>query len=251
MTELWKSEMPRFADLSSISPPTELEKNKKSFFDEFGWMLSGPGGLKKGLYPRIEKYLQRISKSQWCIFREKLAPTTVYRHKDLRWRQFRDILFEVYAHEWLLCKNVQNIKFIPRANKGRTPDLEGTIDGRRVLVEVKNINVSDADSASRNKDKSYTVKDLTPTKLCEKIKKVYSNGIEQLKAGKASEGDLMYFFLVYEFDSDSEPEFTLDNDFKTFLEDIVKKDYPIVYQRFNSIPSRAVLVLKSCLDPSI
>ena len=166
------------------------------------------------------------------IFRGKLAPKTVYQHTDGRWRQFHDILFEVYAYEWLRSKkNAQNIKFVPEAQKRRTPDLEGTINGCRVLVEVKNINESDAGNKIWGRDESITVMDLVPTKLCDKIEKVYLNGIKQLEAGRVSEDDLMFFYLVYEFDLDFEPAKGPENDFRSILNQIEKEDYPIIYHR--------------------
>ena len=64
MTEFWMSEMPRFADLASISPPTDLEKNKISFFDDFGSRLAQGGKS----YQAIEEQLQNICNSQWKFF---------------------------------------------------------------------------------------------------------------------------------------------------------------------------------------
>ena len=234
MTEFWKSKLPRFAELASISPQTNLEKEKESFFDEFGWRLGldFPDGVTWKFYLRIEKRLQRICPSQWVIFREKLAPYTVKRHPVRYWSQFHDILFEVNAHEWLLReKKAQNIEFVPEAQNRKTPDLKGTIDGRRVLVEVKNINESDDGIALWGSDRTITVNHLMDPELCRKIKAAYYRSVDQLDAERSSEDALMYFFLVYNFDLDFEPEEGPENDFKRFLDEIEKEDYPIIYHK--------------------
>ncbi len=235
LTESWESKLPRFADLASNSPPTDLEKEKESFFDKFGQRLGSdyPDGVTWKFYLRIEKRLQRISESQWIFFREKLAPYTVKRHHSRHWSQFHDTLYEVHAHEWLLCeKNAQNIEFVPETQNRKTPDLKATIDGRRILVEVKNINESEDGLTLWGSNALITVKHLMAPELCKKINDVYLKSIEQLEAERSSEGALMYFFLVYNFDLDFEPDEGPGNDFKRFLDEIEKEDYPIVYHRY-------------------
>ncbi|MGH8471472.1 MAG: hypothetical protein ACREVJ_03220, partial [Gammaproteobacteria bacterium] len=67
------------------------------------------------------------------------------------WQQLIEILNQAYAHNFLVGAGCSGVRFIPRASqKGRqTPDLEGEVNGRKVLCEVKTINVSDAEVSRR------------------------------------------------------------------------------------------------------
>jgi hypothetical protein len=63
-----------------------------------------------------------------------------------------DILGQADAYKYLRDIGCSEIRFIPRSDKEgrRTPDLEGLFETRRLLCEVKTINISDAEIRARS-----------------------------------------------------------------------------------------------------
>jgi hypothetical protein len=59
-----------------------------------------------------------------------------------------DILNQAHAYNYLIRIGCTGVVFVPRT-KTKTPDLEGWIDGAKILCEVKTLNISDDEAQGR------------------------------------------------------------------------------------------------------
>jgi hypothetical protein len=143
---MFRSELPRIYELRDLLPAPIPAGAYFQNFDET--LASLPQKLKQ--FRDIEADLQTLDDAAWSYLKGELAPLLVARHDTRGWQQLFDKLNQAKAYACLARSGCTDIRFIPesKVEGQRTPDLEAREDGRKVLCEVKTLNVSD-DEANR------------------------------------------------------------------------------------------------------
>ena len=102
--------------------------------------------------------LQGLDPAAWDSIKRKAC-----QYQDLdQWgrgrQQLFDALGEAFAYNYLSkTLRCSELRFIP-TTKQRTPDIEGVLGGKRILCEVKTINISDVEIQARSQ--SLQVRDV-------------------------------------------------------------------------------------------
>lgn len=108
-------------------------------------------------YPQKRKFLrdaeaelQGLDVTAWAALKAKLTPLPM-KHKKRVLQPLYDTLNEAKGYNYLARIGCANVHFIPEsAIKGqKTPDLGADAQGRKVLCDVKTINISDKEIGRR------------------------------------------------------------------------------------------------------
>jgi hypothetical protein len=103
--------------------------------------------LKKQVWLAREAELDKLDEDAWdCLKKE--ARFWARPHPKRGWEQLVSVLNQARAYLYLQSIGCSTVRFIPRSEK-KTPDLEGDLNGRTVLCEVKTINISDTEANAR------------------------------------------------------------------------------------------------------
>jgi hypothetical protein len=92
-------------------------------------------------YMKFERPLEALDDAAWRDLLSRAAPFTMQLDAKRGWQSLFDTLNESKGYAYLKTLGCSDIAFIKRDSK-KTPDLRAVLDGRRVLCEVKTINVS-------------------------------------------------------------------------------------------------------------
>jgi hypothetical protein len=144
---MFRNEMPRVYELIDLihDPSTcgaYFQNFDKSNRDE---------PLKKQVWLAREREFQRLDLDSWQFLKSEALPYLTTRDDARGWQQLISILNQARAHNYLIDAGCLQVGFIPRARNDRqkTPDLKGMLDGRKVLCEVKTVNISDEETIRR------------------------------------------------------------------------------------------------------
>jgi hypothetical protein len=115
-----------------------------------GKFACNPTGTRMSFGP-LEKALQGLDGDAWKNLAEKARPWTTKKEPLRQWSQLFNHLYEAFGYEWLAKNGYTSIRFIDRRVKEakQTPELLGKSATSTALLEVKTINNSDEDIASR------------------------------------------------------------------------------------------------------
>ena len=91
-----------------------------------------------------------LDAESWRDLKARLLPLLTVRDEKRGWRDLFDTLNETKGYAYLKSLGCADVTFIKRQNK-KTPDLGATLDGGRVLCEVKTINISQAEADRRDR----------------------------------------------------------------------------------------------------
>ena len=159
----------------------------------------------KRLWLRIENALQGLDSCSKKVLKKKVFPYLTKRHTGRRWHQLFDVLNEARAYNYLISLGCLDVHFIPTSknNGEETPDLEGVLCSRKVLCEVKTINISDKEAEVRASDKPIV--QTTPDQLEKaffdtKLKSCLTKAEKQLKAYDSANSArlLVYLFIMFD-----------------------------------------------------
>lgn len=195
---MFRAKLPRIyelRDLLSDPPPTG------AYFRDLDRTLSEwPQKLKQ--YRDIEADLQSLDDAAWSYLKGELAPLLTTKHETRGWQQLFDKLNQAKAYGYLAREGCRDIRFIPESKVigQRTPDLEAVTCGRKVLCEVKTINVSD-DEANRfhNNDVRDTVYEL-PDGFFLKLSCTLDSAVAQMRAYCPESGTRRIAYIIVNFD---------------------------------------------------
>jgi hypothetical protein len=148
--------------------------------------------------------LQGLDVCAWNCLKEELKPLLMSKHPTRGWQTLFDKLNHAKAYNYLKSIRCANIGFVPVSREAgkKTPDLESTLENRKVLCEVKTINVS-ADEA---KDRSSVgpICGSTSSQLSEgffnKLKADLARANGQMDAYCEDGGARKIAFIVINFD---------------------------------------------------
>lgn len=147
-------------------------------------------------YVQYEKTLSKMPDSEKDYIFQKLS-SYVKKHQILGWHQFYDVLVEVEAYQHLQDNGASNVSFI---KEKKCPDLEATIGGNTILLEVKNIHNSLDESSylieSAIKPKARTVGTEIPDGLKNKIDSDIAKAMSQLDSYKSKENPQKCIYMV-------------------------------------------------------
>jgi hypothetical protein len=135
-------ELPRLYELSDLIADAG---DPDVYFHNFDELLRDTPSIKQS-YLALERSLQGLDIDAWDFLKNEAYPYLTKRCKVGRgWQQLLTILNQARAHNYLRAIGCSSVAFIPRAAcKGiETPDLQGELDDKKVLCEVKTINISD------------------------------------------------------------------------------------------------------------
>ncbi len=136
----------------------------------------------------IESDLQGLDAQAWSVFKGKTARLLTI--KD-RWgwnTELFDCFDEAKGYGVLKAEGYTNIQFIPERQDARTPDLRGTRQDGKALLEVKTIHESDDENDHAMRRGKYQGKDLEARKvdhilndaMQQKLQKTVKSAAEQL-----------------------------------------------------------------------
>jgi len=157
-------------------------------------------------FKKIEAVFSVLDADAWETLRQQasdllIKPST---SKGRGWQRLFDVLSEARGYAYLRGLGCSDIRFLGRTDRP-TPDIEGTLDGHRVLCEVKTVNISDDEAARRQRIYSGTpVASNVPTELggpyLSKLSKTLDNAVRQLDAADPEREARRIVFSVLNFD---------------------------------------------------
>jgi len=155
-------------------------------------------------YLNVERALEALDEDSWRDMLERAAPLTIQRHPTRGWQSLFDTLNEAKAFAYLQSLGCSEIGFI-RRGKEKTPDVRAILNGRRVLCEVKTINISadEADCRQRIHQGEVIGRSVPTTvtpKMLGKVTDTVTRAIEQLDREDPMRAARRIVFIVLHFD---------------------------------------------------
>jgi hypothetical protein len=143
---MFRAQLPRLYDLRDLTADTA---SRDAYFHDFEALLRDE--LARAAFVRWEQKLQCLDGDAWKALKDEASQYLTRRDACRGYYQLFDVLGQADGYEHLRNIGCSKVWFIPRSDKqGRkTPDLEGSLDSQRVLCEVKNINISEAETRAR------------------------------------------------------------------------------------------------------
>lgn len=155
-------------------------------------------------YMKVEGPLEALDDNAWQDMLERAAPLTMERHATRGWQSLFDTLNEAKAYAYLQRLGCSDIAFIKRANE-KTPDLRAVLEGRRVLCEVKTVNVSQDETDRRDRIHRgelfvTSVEASITSGMLNKVTSTLVRAIEQLDHADPNRTARRFVFTVLHFD---------------------------------------------------
>jgi len=141
---MFRQEMPRVCELRDLITDTS---KPCAYFQDFDDSIRDEPS-KKQVWLAREREFQRLDPESWQFLKSEARPYLMTRDARRGWQQLISILNHARAHHYLSDEGCLGIRFIARSeiNGEETPDLEGVLNGMKVLCEVKTVNISDAEA---------------------------------------------------------------------------------------------------------
>lgn len=142
---MFRQEMPRIYELWDLIPdPTHPD----AYFQNFEKNCSDSPHHVKQFYLSLEREFGELNRAGWEYLKKEAAPHLIRRDRERHWEPLFDILSQAPAYNYLARCGCADIHFIPRS-KRKTPDISALLEGRKVLCEVKCMNISDDEIRAR------------------------------------------------------------------------------------------------------
>lgn len=137
--------MPRVFELRDL---IDEPQSPDAYFQDFELTLCD--GLAREIWLAREREFQLLDATSWETLKEEAQPYLTRHDPSGRgWSQLINILNQARAHNHLVARGCSDVAFVPRGKKP-TPDLEGRLNDRKVLCEVKTLNISAEEAERRN-----------------------------------------------------------------------------------------------------
>lgn len=155
-------------------------------------------------YMKFERPLEALDDAAWRDLLSRAAPLTMQRDAKRGWQSLFDTLNESKGYAYLKTLGCSDIAFIKRDSK-KSPDLRAVLDGRRMLCEVKTINVSqdEADRRDRIHRGEMFATEVTTTVtsgLLDKVISTLAHAVKQLDHEDPERTARRIVFTVLHFD---------------------------------------------------
>ena len=185
----------------TLSDPAHLD----AYFKNFEASLQ-ENSQKLEAFRKIEAVLSVLDADAWETLRQHASGLLIKpsASKGRGWQRLFDVLSEARGYAYLRGIGCSDIRFLGRADRP-TPDIEARQEGRRVLCEVKTVNISDDEAGRRQRVYSGTpVVSKVPTELggayLAKLSKTLDNAVRQLDAEDHGREARRIVFCVLNFD---------------------------------------------------
>jgi len=155
--------------------------------------------LKKQVWLAREAELDKLDENAWDCLKKEARPYLTSRDPKRGWEQLISILNQARAYLYLQSIGCSTVHFIPRSKK-ETPDLEGDLNGSKVLCEVKTIQISDEEVSVRSGEKAGETKNEVTPEFCRKLLAVLSKAREQMLAYDGGTNARRVVYVVINFD---------------------------------------------------
>jgi|ERR1035441_5310122 hypothetical protein len=192
---MFRSHLPRLYELRDLIPDPD---SPDAYFQDFEAVLQDH--LAKAVFAGWERKVQDLDEDAWKTLKGEASQYLRCRDPRRGWYQLFDILGQADAYKHLIDIGCSRVRFIPRSDKEgrRTPDLEGWIDSRRVLCEVKTINLSDAEIRERGEFTARGVKSQLDCGFFRKLQSDIKEATDQLHADDATgEARHLVYIRIY------------------------------------------------------
>lgn len=162
----------RFPRVFELKDRAQNPDHEHAYFRGFEASLDSMAG-KQDTFIRLESQLAHLDETSWRDLRGRVARHlgTTPRDTARGWQQLFDSLNAARAYGYLLRIGCSDIHFVPDGQT-KSPDLEGQVDGRPLLCEVKTLDLSD-EKAARNLSREFLDQKLAPA--IEQAVKLLSN----------------------------------------------------------------------------
>lgn len=165
---MFRKEMPRVYELRDLIDDPSASC---AYFQDFDDSIRDDPS-KKNFWLAREREFQRLDPDSWQLLKSEAAPHLTTRCLNGRgWQQLISILNQARAHNYLIDNGCMRVRFIPRSKTQgqKTPDLEGELNGKKVLCEVKTINISEDEVTRRQTGEVMTITNLLETGFFNKL----------------------------------------------------------------------------------
>jgi Fic family protein len=201
-TSVLRQELARVFELKdTLSDPA----NSNAYFQKFEENLR-KNSQTLAAFRKIEDVLSALDADAWNTLRHTASAhlTRPSTNKGRGWQSLFDIVSEARGYAYLRSIGCSDIRFVARADRP-TPDIEAVHEGRRVLGEVKTINISEDEAGRRRRVYSGTpVASKTATELgaqyLSKLSRTLANAVRQLDAIDPERTARRIVFCVLNFD---------------------------------------------------
>jgi len=196
---MFRARFPRIYELRDL---TADPASPDAYFQNFDNNVEDSPHVRQ-IYDGWERVLQGLDNDAWEFLKTEAAPYLIRKDQSGRgWQQLFDILNQAHAYNYLKTVGCSDVRFIPRAKQPstRTPDLEGILDSRTVLCEVKTINISEEEVRAR---KEFTVVKITnrlDDGFLRKLRSDITEAEKQLHAHTAMGEARYYVYIIPCFD---------------------------------------------------
>lgn len=197
--------MPRVFELRDL---IEQPLAPSAYFQDFETVLGDR--LARAIWLAREREFQRLDAVSWEALKSEARPyLTLHDPNGRGWQQLIDVLNQARAHNYLVELGCSDVQFVPRNNKRETPDLEGTLNTRRVLCEVKTVNISDDEANRRNTGRADYISNSLNEQFLKKLKCTLGKAKSQMEVYDVGGNARRIAFLIINFD-DSFAEYKAD-----------------------------------------
>ena len=196
---MFRQEMPRVYELRDLID--DLSESG-AYFQDFDSSISDDPSKQKTWLAR-ERVFQRLDPESWQFLKSEAKPYLTKRSASGRGhQQLIAILNQAWAHNYLIDEGCLQVRFIPRARKGgrETPDLEGELQGRKVLCEVKTVSISDDEVARQQTGGAGSTAVSLEVGFFNKLNSDLLKAKKQIKSYDNSAGARHIVFMVVDFD---------------------------------------------------
>ena len=170
-------QLPRICELRDLIPNPAAPG---SYFQNFGSALRNSSARRK--YNALERELKGLDPDAWAVLKTEALPYLTRKDSNGRgWQQLFDILNQARAYNYLTGIGCSNVRFVPRSNS-ETPDLEGMLNGQRVLCEVKTINPSTEEVRARQSPAARKIKNYLEDGFFRKFQSDINKAKKQMSA---------------------------------------------------------------------
>ena len=152
-----------------------------------------------------DREFQRLDATSWQHLKDDARPnlTEFDRKKGRGQEQLMSILNHARAYNYLVDQGCSQVRFVSRAKKPgqETPDLEGELNGRKVLCEVKTFHISEDEVARQQAGSGGSTTNLLDEKFFYgKLKPTLCKAQSQMESYDGSDNAKRFAFMVVNFD---------------------------------------------------
>ena len=197
---MFRNEMPRVYELRDL---IDDPLSPCAYFQNFDTSICDDDPSKKQTWLAREEAFQKLDLESWSFLKSEAFPYLTAQDPNGRgWEQLISILNQAYAYNYLVDQGCLVVRFIPRADKAgqETPDLCGVYKGRKVLCEVKTMQVSENEATCRQAQQGRVITNILSGGFLNKLHHDLCKAKKQLASYASAEDTKRIVFLIINFD---------------------------------------------------